>query len=208
MNLHDTIASHISNLRIKALVQNVAVQAAAQAKAELMAGILSRHELGILDTLSSDLTDALKKDRAKAEAEAEASQHAVVKNVALLHAEELAANAGAINSSVVGVALQEHLNAVIDKNGELSMSVIDPATGRALLNPRTGSQFTLAQYIAAMKASEENGYLFRDGNGKRTGGGGAQNPWMAGQENLTHQCLLMKNDRETGRRLKAEAGKA
>lgn len=205
MKLLDTIAPHISSPRIKALVQSVEAQAAARAKADLIAGILSQHERGISDPLPSDLIETLKSGKTKAEAEAPAAQRAVVKNIALHQAEKLAGDAGAINPAVAVLPLEERLRADISKDGELKVSVADPNTGKTLNNPRTGEPYTPGQFIAMMKASEEHGFLFNDGASPRPSDGGVQNPWKAAEFNLTRQCLLVRSNPELARRLKAEA---
>jgi len=207
-NLTETLAPHINSPRIKALIDNVGAEAAARARTELLTTLLSRHERGISDPLPENLIDTLKADKAKAETEANQSQRAAVRAVVLLQAEGLAASAGAINPSVVAMALEKNVNADIDKSGELKLSIIDPATGKALFNPHTGECYTPGQFIAKMRADTETSFLFDDGNGNKSSKGAdyVVNPWKTESHNLTIQAQILKSDPTLATRLKSEAG--
>ena len=207
-NLTDTLGPYINSPRIKALIDNVGAEAAARARTELLTTLLSHHERGISDPLPENLVDTLKADKAKAEASANQSQRAAVRALALLQAEGLAASAGAINPSVVAMAIEKNVNADIDKAGELKVSIIDPITGKALFNPRTGECYTPGQFIDKMRTDAETDFLFDDGNGNKSskGAGSVVNPWRKESFNLTAQGGLLRDNPALAQRLKSETG--
>jgi len=206
-NLTETLAPYINSPRIKALIDNVGTEAAARARAELLTTLLSRHERGISDPLPENIVDTLKADKAKAEASANQSQRAAVRAVVLLQAEGLAASAGAINPSVVAMAMKKNVNADIDKAGELKVTIIDSVTGKPIFNPRTGECYTPGQFIAKMRTDAETDFLFDDGNGNKSskGAGSIVNPWKKESHNLTIQAQILKSDPTLAARLKSEA---
>jgi len=134
----------------------------------------------------------------------------LARTVAQLQIEALAVSAGATDAKAVMEIAVKNAKAELDASGTVKISMINPATGEKLRNAN-GTEITVGQFIAQMKADPDHGYLFKGGAAGKPKPKATDrlemetNPWHRDTFNLTEQARLLKTDPNAARIYQAAA---
>lgn len=117
----------------------------------------------------------------------------------------------ALNPKVLNLIVKSSAKVVEAEDGKRVIKVFD-ADGKERINLKTGKPMNVGDLMVEMKSDEAFAHEFKGGTAGASsktvhGGVVVDNPWKAGQTNLTLQGRLMKENPDVARRFISEAGK-